>query len=157
MRLGASPIVSSSCSACNTGSKTARGRQPPSTFSTAGHLTTDGTPPAPNHPAASSDPRRRPHAPWSVANRVVFVLCSQRRAEDRLGTPAAFDVLHRWAPHHRRNASGTESPSCHLLQHPAGVLLLTTISSDASGLPSGVSLLSTPAARPHATVDSQPR
>jgi hypothetical protein len=61
--------------------------------------------------AASSHPRCHPHAHWSVSNRVVLVLCSQRRAEDHLGTPAAFDVLHRRAPHHRRAASGTESPA----------------------------------------------
>jgi hypothetical protein len=54
MRLGASPIVPSSCSARSAGPKTARGRQLPSTSSTAGHLTTDGSPPAPNHLAATS-------------------------------------------------------------------------------------------------------
>jgi hypothetical protein len=54
MRFGASPTVSSSCSAHRAGPKTARGRQPPSTSSTTRHLTTDGPPPAPNHPAATS-------------------------------------------------------------------------------------------------------
>jgi hypothetical protein len=54
MRLGASPMVSSLCSARSVGPKTARGRQPPSTSSTAGHLTTNGPPPAPNHPVATS-------------------------------------------------------------------------------------------------------
>jgi hypothetical protein len=54
MRLGASPTVPSLCSARSVGPKTARGRQPPSTSSTAGQLTTDGPPPTPNHPAATS-------------------------------------------------------------------------------------------------------
>jgi hypothetical protein len=54
MRLGASPTVSSSCSARSAGLKTAWGRQPPLTSSTAGHLTTDGPPPAPNHLAVTS-------------------------------------------------------------------------------------------------------
>jgi hypothetical protein len=84
-------------------------------------------------------------SPGSVSNRAVLVLCSQRRAEERPGTPAAFDVLHRQASHHGRAASGTEPPGCHLLQHPAGVLLLTDISSGASDLPSGLPPLSTPA------------
>jgi hypothetical protein len=74
------------------------------------------------------------------------VLWWHRRAEDCLGTPAAFDVLHRRAPHHGRAASGTEPPGHHLLQHPASVLLLTDISSSASDLPSGLPPLSTPAA-----------
>jgi hypothetical protein len=75
------------------------------------------------------------------------MLYLQHRAKDRPRTPATFDILHRQAPHHGRAASSTESPGCHLLQHPAGVLLLTDISSDASGLPSGLPPLNTPAAR----------
>jgi hypothetical protein len=77
----------------------------------------------------------------------ILVLCSQRRAEDRLRMPAAFDVLHRRAPHHGWAAYCTEPPSHHLLQHPASVLLFTDISSDASDLPSGLPPLSTPATR----------
>jgi hypothetical protein len=75
--------------------------------------------------------------------RALFVA----RAEDRLGTPAAFDVLHCQAPHHGRAASSTEPPGRHLLQHPAGVLRLTDISSDANDFPSGLPSLSTPDAR----------
>jgi hypothetical protein len=96
--------------------------------------------------AASSHPRHRPHAPWSVSNRAILVLCSQRRAEDRSGTLAAFDVLHRQAPHHRRATSGTKPTHRHLLQHPINVLLLTDISSGTSDLPSGLPPLSTSAA-----------
>jgi hypothetical protein len=75
------------------------------------------------------------------------MLCSQRPGKDRPGMLAAFDILHGRAPHHGRAASGTESPDRHLLQHPAGVLLLTDISPDASGLPSRLPPLSTPTAR----------
>jgi hypothetical protein len=85
--------------------------------------------------------------PWSVSNCAVLVLCSQRRAEDLPGTPAAFDVLHRRASHHGRAASGTKSPGRHILQHPTGVRLLTDISSYASDLPSGLPPLSTLVAR----------
>jgi hypothetical protein len=87
------------------------------------------------------------HRPCACDNRAVLVLCSQHLAEDRLGMPTTFDVLHRRAPQHGRAASRTESPGRHLLQHPAGVLLLTDISSDASDLPSGLPPLSTLAAR----------
>jgi hypothetical protein len=75
------------------------------------------------------------------------MLYSQRRAEDRPGTPTAFNILHRRAPHYGWATSGTEPLGHHLLQHPAGVLLLTDISSSTSDLPSGLSPLSTPAAR----------
>jgi hypothetical protein len=54
MRLGASPTVLSSCSAHSAWSKTAWGCLPPLTSSTAGRLNTDGPPPGPNHPAATS-------------------------------------------------------------------------------------------------------
>jgi hypothetical protein len=96
--------------------------------------------------APSSHLRHRPHAPWIISIRVVLMLCSQHRAKDRSGTPAAFDALHCRAPHHGRAASGTESPGRHLLQHSTGILLLTDISSGASDLPSGLPPLSTPAA-----------
>jgi hypothetical protein len=59
--------------------------------------------------------------------------------------PAAFDVLHRRAPHHRSATSSTEPPRCHLLHHPVGVLLLTDNSFGASDLPSGLPPLSTSA------------
>jgi hypothetical protein len=93
--------------------------------------------------AASSHPHHLPDTPWSISNGVVLVLCSQRRVEDRSGTPAAFNVLHRRARHHERATSSTEPPDRHLLQHPVGILFLTDISSDASDLPSGLPPLNT--------------
>jgi hypothetical protein len=54
MCLGASPTMPSSCFGRIVELKTARGHQPPSTSSTAGHLTMDGPPPAPNHPTTTS-------------------------------------------------------------------------------------------------------
>jgi hypothetical protein len=76
------------------------------------------------------------------------MLCSERRGEDHQRTPAAFDVLHRQAPHYGRTGRLRHKITLrHLLQLPTGVLLLTNISSDASGLPSGLPPLSTPVAR----------